>query len=905
MKINTGNLIFSVNKIANLSFLFFFCSEKQAYSFDLNFSLNSYSPGVPDKILLFTFIITGIPFLFFILFLVNDRLRKDNYGPDRLSRQEKLKSKLFRILNDFVCLNLTFAVMLLILRTGQYFFINAVHTLPPDAVYLEGRGFLHDLVLWQFISWILLIPFMLLSLLKRWAGALLFGLVFIICAGFEWALFQYFKVTLAPLDQVIFTYTFKEMTMIAESSVRIDFLTFLPMIVLVLLTLIILFFSLKLKLSKYVLIAFFILSAVFVFFQDSIIPKENESGNPFEYYLVTNKSHYLAEKCTFYLTAEKYAFNLTESDRIASDKIIKEAALRYQSEHPEFEFLGTQYPFLHYENTPDVLSNFFDLKEEKPNLVFIICEALSSCFSGDNKIFGSFTPFLDSLAGQSLYWPNFISTATRTFNVLPAMFGSLPPGDLNYHDAISMLKFPYHLSLIRYLEKSGYYTSFFYGGDPSFNNMASFLKRQSTDYFMKGLGPKYKILELNQGGYSWGYSDSDLFERSFEVMDSVKRSPRLDIYLTLSLHVPFLIPDQEYYLRQFDKIMKKADPGLKREKSDMEKYRNIFATILYTDHSLQEFMKRYSKRPEFSNTIFIITGDHAMSDLNLFRFSSLERYHVPLIIYSPMLKRKSVFHSVSSHLDITPTILAMLHKKYAIEINPVAHWLGSGIDTTREERNIHFVPFIQNNNEILDILDHEYYLDRTALMLLKPGLRLKEIKNNATKTRLNRELEDFRTLNTYVARQNKLIPPEIYFGKFLTGTKLPLPDTLPFRWGVTDWEFKNLCNDLTFNSKFKLIKLEVTVDFKVPKTRGEKLPFEVFDLKNSKGERVLWQPFNFPADSLKAAKPGEWKTISVEDNVDISFLKENEIYTLRMYLWNSKRTKIQVGRPRVRIIGFE
>ena len=849
-----------------------------------------------DKISLFTFIITGIPFLLFILFLINDHLKKGKLSPDRLSRRWKLKLKLFGILNDFVCLNLAVAVMLIILRAGQFFFLSTAHTLPLDAWLLEMRGLVHDMVFWQFFSWILLIPFLLLSLYKRWAGVVLFFLVFIICAEVEWGLFQYFKITLTPLDQVIFSYTIQEMKMVAESSIRIDFLTFLPMIMLIVVSLILIFFFLKLRLSKYVLIAFFTFSAGIVFFRFLFIPEENKSRNLFEYFLVTNKSNYLAEKCIFYFTASEW---------IATDKMVKEAALRYHATHPEFEFLGSQYPFLHYEKTPDVLSNFFDLKEEKPNLVFIICEALSSCFSGDNKIFGSYTPFLDSLADQSLYWPNFLSTATRTFNVLPAMFGSLPPGDLTYVDAISMLRFPYHFSSIRYLEKGGYYTTFFYGGDPGFNNMASFLRRQSTDNIIKGLGPKYKKVELNQGGYNWGYSDSDLFDRSFEIMDSIKKSPRLDIYLTLSLHVPFIIPDHEYYLKQVDEHMKKATSGLRKVNEDIKKYKDIFATVLYTDHALQEFMEEYKKRPEFSNTIFIITGDHAMSDLNLFRFSPLERYHVPLIIYSPMLKRKATFHSVSSHLDIAPTILAMLHRQYAIEINPVAHWLGSGIDTTHEGRNIHSLPFFQNNNEIPDYLGHAYYLDHSTLWLLTPEFELKKINDMAILKMMTRELEDLKILNTYVARQNKLIPPEIYFGKVLSGRTLSLPDTLPFRWNVLNWDYKNLCDDFILESKFKHVKLEVSVDFKVPKTLGEKLPFMVFDLKGKERKQVLWQPFEFPADSLKAAKYGDWKTLSIKDDVDISFLKEGEIYTLRMYLWNYNHTKIQAARPKVRITGFE
>ena len=41
---------------------------------------------------------------------------------------------------------------------------------------------------------------------------------------------------------------------------------------------------------------------------------------------------------------------------------------------------------------------------------------------------------------------------------------------------------------------------------------------------------------------------------------------------------------------------------------------------------------------EYENTIFIITGDHSMPELGLWQISEIERYHVPLIIFSPLLK---------------------------------------------------------------------------------------------------------------------------------------------------------------------------------------------------------------------------------------------------------------------------
>lgn len=707
-------------------------------------------------------------------------------------------------------------------------------------------------------------------------------------------LFEYFKIALVPLDQVIFSYSVKEMMMITGNCVKINFLTFIPFISFILLTLILLFLSQKLKIAKYISVVYIILSSGCLLFKAALIPKESQGRNPFEYYLSVNKSAYLAGKCKHYFL---------ESRQSASAIIVEDAIKRYHVVHPEFKFLGYRYPFLHYDNTPDVLSNFFNLKKEKPNLVFIICESLSSCFSGNNILFGSFTPFLDSLATQGLYWPNFLSSADRTFNVLPAIFGSLPPGDATFFSSDYVQKLPYHLSLIRYLHDGGYYTSFFYAGDPSFNNMEHFLKLQETDYILKSFGSKYEKEAINEG-YGWGYSDVDLFKRSFEVKDSVKKSPRLDIYLTLSLHAPFIVPNDEYYLSKVDEILKKRNPNDLRT-IDIKNDKNIFATILYTDQALKNFFESYKKRPEFSNTIFIITGDHGMPELNLPQFSGMEPFHVPLIIYSPMLQsRRPTFYSVSSHLDIAPTILAMLHEKFGLKINSAATWLGSGIDTSRVFGNVHILPFILNSKEIPTYLNHMFFINPQGLGKILPGLFQEEQNDQRIRKELNQELEDFKILNKYVARQNRLIPPEIYFGKALLSDTLKLKDTVTFNPNLPIGEWKSLLHAVSINSKFKLLKLEVTIEFMISKAFSGDGPLVIFDLKGKADKRVLWKSINFPLEALTSKNYDSWRTAKIEEYIDLSYLHEVSPASLFMYIWNHGQEISRIRKSEIKIIGY-
>ena len=42
--------------------------------------------------------------------------------------------------------------------------------------------------------------------------------------------------------------------------------------------------------------------------------------------------------------------------------------------------------------------------------------------------------------------------------------------------------------------------------------------------------------------------------------------------------------------------------------------------------------------------------------------ANIEKYHVPLIIYSPMLKGPKKFESVATHHNLTPSILARMRE---------------------------------------------------------------------------------------------------------------------------------------------------------------------------------------------------------------------------------------------------
>ncbi len=89
----------------------------------------------------------------------------------------------------------------------------------------------------------------------------------------------------------------------------------------------------------------------------------------------------------------------------------------------------------------------------------------------------------------------------------------------------------------------------------------------------------------------------------------------------------------------------------------------------------------------------------------------MDRYHVPLLIFSPLLKRKATFSSVSSHFDIAPSLMAYLNNSYSFEKPSLVSWMGSGLDTSRSFVNNHQYPLMQTKNEVIDFVQGTFHLN--------------------------------------------------------------------------------------------------------------------------------------------------------------------------------------------------
>lgn len=656
---------------------------------------------------------------------------------------------LIRTLRRFISMSFILAGAILLVRLYELIITANYYNYPPGSFTPLLVGFKYDIILYLRVSAVLMIPYLMLGLYSQKAARRFFIIVSVLLVLGDMLLLKYFSTAGVPLGADLFAYSMEEINQTVQSSGEMSVWPFVFMALFLVYMVRVFIKHVYLKLKPWML---YVISAImFASFAplDFLQPQPSGFNNEFSLFAATNKLNFFGES-----VLKRYVFNEKQDNQTYTFKAT------VASGEGSFTYLDEEYPFLHNETTPDVLGNYFELGETKPNIVFIIVESLGRAYSGEDAYLGSFTPFLDSLMDKSLYWENNLSTSGRTFEVLPSTLASVPFGDRGFTELGEDM--PDHISLISLLKTQANYTSSFtYGGEAHFDNMDLFLKRQGIDKIIDNVnfGDKYEKMPASASGFSWGFGDKEILSRYTDEMKAdTAGQPRMDIILTLSMHSPFVISNQDYYRSRFKERIKELDLSEKTETFNRN-YEKQFTTILYFDDALKYFFSEMKKLPSYNNTIFVITGDHRMPEIPI--STQLDRFHVPLVIFSPMLTKPAKFSSVVTHFDITPSLVAMLDGDSIISRPKVASWIGHGLDTHKGFRVLNTYPLMRNKNEILDLIDGERMLANNVIYQVYDNMDIETVDEPDKEVDLKGQLNNFLLKNSYACKNNKLIPDSL------------------------------------------------------------------------------------------------------------------------------------------------
>ena len=415
-----------------------------------------------------------------------------------------------------------------------------------------------------------------------------------------------------------------------------------------------------------------------------------------------------------------------------------------------FHYLSPAYPFLHEERTPDELGAYFRLAGgSPPNLVFIIVEGLGRSFSGPEAPLGSFTPFLDELAAQGLYWENFLAVQGRTFAALPSIFGSLPYGEEGFAALGDAM--PEHATLLSVLRAGGYHLRYYAGTDLAFDNERTFLRRQGVDHLVDATEFGSGYVRSND----WGYGDNEVVSVALAGEAADSSQPFVTVLQTNSTHSPYTFFGQERYPARLEQRLGQLGIAV-AQRAAYRAYHDIYTSIMYADDALRRYFDATRKRPAYANTIFIITGDHRLPEIPVAEW--IDRYHVPLIIFSPLLKAPLRIRSVSSDFDLAPSLLAMLSHHHGIKSPAQVTWMGSGLDLEPSFRNVHEFPMKQTKGNLVDYVAGPWLLSRGTLYSLGEGLHMEPVRDAGSQARVTTRFAAFRAANDEFARTRILAP---------------------------------------------------------------------------------------------------------------------------------------------------
>lgn len=200
--------------------------------------------------------------------------------------------------------------------------------------------------------------------------------------------------------------------------------------------------------------------------------------------------------------------------------------------------------------------------------------------------------------------------------------------------------------LPKILKENGYDTYWIHGNEKEFYKREAFLTQLGIDNIIDKVVLAEKGFDKELG---WGLPDEQLFDYTINKLSKLSHKFYAEV-LTVSNHSPF----------NYDWGIDIPEDISYSENGYFNSYRQ---GIYYTDYALNIFLEKFFASKLASNTHLIITGDHgawAFDDDSLSQLTKDEQFfRVPLLIYSPNSEPKTI-ESMTSHLDIAPTILNLL-----------------------------------------------------------------------------------------------------------------------------------------------------------------------------------------------------------------------------------------------------
>ena len=278
-------------------------------------------------------------------------------------------------------------------------------------------------------------------------------------------------------------------------------------------------------------------------------------------------------------------------------------------------------------------------KFEGRNVVLIIWESLGNEWIGelnkDIEGYEGYTPFIDSLVNESYVFTRGYANGRKSIDALPSIMAAIPSSETPFilsHYSGNKIN-----SLASVLKYKGYYSAFYHGAPNGSMGFSAFMQQAGFDSY---LGMTEYDNNKDFDGH-WGIWDEPFLQYMAHDIMSLKE-PFLASVFTLSSHYPYRVPEQ------YKDVFPKG-------------HISIHEGVGYSDNALRNFFETASQQEWYSNTLFVITGDHAV-DGHLPEYKTAQgAFSIPFMFYAPGTDFVGLNDStVVQQTDIMPTLLSLL-----------------------------------------------------------------------------------------------------------------------------------------------------------------------------------------------------------------------------------------------------
>lgn len=272
----------------------------------------------------------------------------------------------------------------------------------------------------------------------------------------------------------------------------------------------------------------------------------------------------------------------------------------------------------------------------KLNIIVVLMESLNMSKMGYYK-HKNLSPYLTSLAKESVFFDRFFSSGIHTFNGLFSTNTGFP-SVYTEHGLRNYTRQPF-ITLATLLKPYGYHSYFCTTHDPVFDNMEGFFKLNGYDNVISE-----SDFNVTESIGVTGVPDHLLYKKLIDKINAdEKNNSFVACVMTGTDHGPWKIPGNI--------PLKPSEP------SDQDN------ASRYADWSVERFMEEAKKQSWYENTVFVFLGDHGQIMDDPYDMP-ITYHHIPFIVHCPKVLQSSLNHHLGYQPDVVKTVSSLLKIEY-------------------------------------------------------------------------------------------------------------------------------------------------------------------------------------------------------------------------------------------------